>query len=152
MAQYFVQTDSDGYITKALAALTEQDNAADYQLIMIASQYDNQFATNFTKWRISELGVPLAPGNLPKATVEEFNQTLQGYKEQLEAANQTIADQAKQLSQLSELVPQVQEMVIQLTQMQGQTDTTMKQVQQMLIQLTQAMGQLSAGTTTEEGK
>ncbi|MGF7436338.1 hypothetical protein [Lentilactobacillus senioris] len=144
MAQYFVQTDSDGYITKALAALTEQDNAADYQLIMIASQYDNQFATNFTKWRISELGVPLAPGNLPKATVEEFNQTLQGYKEQLAAANQTIADQAKEISDALSAVDQLKALIVQATAAQAKSDATITQLQQLAAQLTAQIAQLSA--------
>lgn len=145
MAQYFVKTDSDGYITKALAALTEQDNVADYQLIMIASQYDNQFATNFTKWRISELGVPLAPGNLPKATVDEFNQTLQGYKEQLEAANQTISDQTKKINEQQETITDQGTSIDTLT-----TDNTT--LKKMAAGLTMQVAQLQAAVTPKEGE
>lgn len=141
MSQFYMQRDADGFGAKLATALTADDDATKWIMVTIATDNDIDFKQNFQRYQINDDGTVVRGGD-SAVTTEALNR-------RLATALDTIETQANQLKQLNTLVPQVQQMVVQMTQSQAQSDATVKQLQTLGMQLTQQLALLKAPTTTD---
>lgn len=141
MSQFYMQRDADGFGAKLATALTAEDDATKWIMVTIARDNDLDFKQNFQRYQINDDGTVVRGGD-NATTIEDLNK-------RLATALDTVEAQANQLKQLNTLVPQVQQMVVQMTQSQAQSDATVKQLQTLGMQLTQQLALLKAPTTTD---
>lgn len=141
MSQFYMQRDADGFGAKLATALTAEDDATKWIMVTIARDNDLDFKQNFQRYQINDDGT-VVRGGKNATTIEDLNK-------RLATALDTVEAQANQLKQLNTLVPQVQQMVVQMTQSQAQSDATVKQLQTLGMQLTQQLALLKAPTTTD---
>lgn len=152
MTKYYIKVDKDtGFPDKSTApALKAADDLTEVEIPTTSIQY---FTRYWWLYAILDGGGVQAPGNLPDLSIDGLQSVIDQQGAQLATALDTITAQAKQLEQLNTLLPQVQKMVVSMTQAQTQSDATVKQLQTLGMQLTQQLTLVQqAQTTTKEGE
>lgn len=137
MAQYYVQLDSNRYITKVQSELSSTDK--DFIHIYVPTQFDEVFGETWDKWGVNELGTPIH-GWLPPITRKDFSDQVDDLDGKLATASQTISDQTKKINEQQQTITDQGTSIDTLT-----TDNTT--LKKMAAGLTMQIAQLQAAVT-----
>lgn len=150
MALYYIQKDENQFVTTMKKELLATDVATDWQQIIVATQDESLFGLYFDKFRVTDTGEVLKPGNLPALSVSALKEMLDQAKtdtkavemkieQNAQAQNETnttlqngLADSENSISQVNESLLEISDLILGSdestdTSTDEPTDTTAKE-------------------------
>lgn len=167
MSQFYAQLDARNKPAKIARQLTSDDDATQWLLLTVPSDWDIDFSANFDAYVVNPTDLTLTPpGNTNTPTLDSLQKTLEATNNELanykqandelqtavDTAQATITQQSDQLAQYGTLLPQLQQMVVQSTQAQAQNVAGQDQLKTMMVQMSQALASIQAALPTETTK
>lgn len=148
MAQHYVQTNEQGYITKRAEELTKDDDPKAWQQVTIATDDEIDFGVNYTHYRVDKNGVVYAPANSNLPTISQVNK-------QLAVAQDTIKQQSELIDKQSQELTDVQNALVEATKAQveagKQFDQKTTEYQKTFVETTKQIMQLQADVEALKG-
>lgn len=147
----YVQVDSNNYVSTVKNVLADSDDATQWIKLFIPSQFQTDFGKFFDKYQVDADTKALIPRpGADNPSIDTVQQALKDTNAELVTVKQANSDLTDQLSKVNtsvQVLPQVQQMVMQSTQSQAQTTATLKQLQQVAVQLTQQLAVMQKPAT-----